>query len=89
MAAQRALAAGRTGAAQEALERAETRILSRTVDPSRAELPDQAAMAQNVSAARRALGGRDVRGAQAAIAAALQAPVPRPGPVMSPPARTY
>lgn len=79
-AAQRSLTQGKTGAAQEALERAETRILSRTTDPSMAAQHDGSMMAQNIAQARRALGNRDVRGAQAAISMALSAPVPPPGP---------
>ena len=43
VAAQRALAAHQTGAAQEALERAQTRILTRSTDPSMANAPDNAA----------------------------------------------
>ena len=70
-AAQRALASNRTGAAQEALERAETRLLSRSTDPSMANMPDPAPMVQQVGAARRALAARDMAGARSAISAAL------------------
>ena len=79
-AAQRSLKQGKTGAAQEALERAETRILSRTTDPSMAAQPDTSMMAQNIAQARRALGNRDIAGAQSAISMAMSAPVPPPGP---------
>ena len=82
-AAQRSLRAGRTGAAQEALERAETRILSRTTDPSMAGAPDDAAMVRHIGEARRALGNRDKAGADAAIAAAMAAPVPPRGPTVT------
>ena len=70
-AAQRALASNRTGAAQEALERAETRVLTRSTDPGAAGTPDQGSMVQSIGAARRALAARDVPGARAAISAAL------------------
>lgn len=79
-AAQRLLSQGRTGAAQEALERAETRVLSRTTDPSMASQPDQAAMVQNIAQARRALGGRDLNGAKQAIAMAMDDRIPPRGP---------
>ena len=70
-AAQRALASGRTGAAQEALERAETRILSRSTDPAMADHPDDNMMVQHIGAARRALASRDVATARSAISAAM------------------
>ena len=70
-AAQRALASGKTGAAQEALERAETRVLSRSTDPSMAASPADMPMVQHIGAARRALASRDMVGAKAAISAAL------------------
>lgn len=70
-AAQRALAANRTGAAQEALERAETRLLSRSTDPSMANTPDSAPIVESIGAARRALASRDMAGARSAISAAL------------------
>lgn len=70
-AAQRALASNRTGAAQEALERAETRILTRSTDPSLASVPDNGNMAQQIGAARRALAAGNVGAARAAISAAM------------------
>jgi len=70
-AAQRALGSGRTGAAQEALERAETRILSRSTDPSMAASPADMPMVRQIGAARRALATRDTAGARSAIDAAL------------------
>ncbi len=82
-AAQRALNQGRTGAAQEALERAETRVLSRTTDPSLAGMPDEATMVRNLAAARQALGRRDIAGAKAAIQTALNAPIPPRGPAVT------
>jgi len=70
-AAQRALASGKTGAAQEALERAETRVLSRSTEPSMAASPADMPMVQQIGAARRALAGRDMAAAKAAISAAM------------------
>lgn len=71
MAAQRALAAGRTGQAQEALERAETRLLTRATDPSMANTPDNAPMVMQISQARQALARRDNAGARRAIDMAM------------------
>lgn len=70
-AAQRSLNAGKTGAAQEALERAETRLLSRSTDPSMAASPADMPMVRQIGEARRALAGRDVAAAKAAISAAM------------------
>jgi len=70
-AAQRALASGKTGAAQEALERAETRVLSRSTDPSAANSPADMPMVQQIGQARRALAARDIAGARTAINAAM------------------
>lgn len=70
-AAQRALASGKTGAAQEALERAETRVLSRSTEQSMATSPADMPMVQQIGAARRALASRDMAGAKAAISAAM------------------
>jgi hypothetical protein len=73
-AAQQALAAGRTGAAQEALERAETRLLIRSVRPSQANTPSSEPAVQQVSEARQALGMGDRAGALAKIGDALANP---------------
>lgn len=70
-AAHRALASGRTGAAQEALERAETRLLSRSTEPSMASSPDSGPTVTQIGNARRALAARDTAGARAAINAAM------------------
>lgn len=75
-AARSALAANKTGMAQEALERAETRLLSRSTDPSMAASPADMPMVRQIGAARQALANRDTRGAQAAIATALNEPAP-------------
>lgn len=79
-AAQRSLDHGQTGAAQQALEMAETRVLSRTIDPSMANQPYPASMVASISQARQALGKRDIAGAKQAITMALNDRVPPPGP---------
>lgn len=58
-AARRALAAGRIGEAQEALERAESRALVRSVRPSRARLPSQQPLVNRIAQARAALAAGD------------------------------
>ncbi len=70
-AAQRALTLGRTGEAQEALERAESRLLDRTVAPSRAGQPSQQPVISQVADARRALAAGDRAQAQQVIATIL------------------
>jgi hypothetical protein len=70
-AAQRALTLGRTGEAQEALERAESRLLDRTVPPSRADQPSQQPVVSQVGDARRALAAGDRAQAQQVIATIL------------------
>lgn len=70
-AAQRALASGKTGAAQEALERAETRLLTRSTEASAASTPADMPTVQQIGQARQALGARDIPGARSAIRAAL------------------
>ena len=57
--AQRALVLGRTGEAQEALERAESRLLDRSVAPSRADVPSAQPVVAAVGDARRALAAGD------------------------------
>lgn len=58
-AARRALVAGHGGEAQEALERAESRALDRSVRPSRAGQPSRQPVVANITAAREALAGGD------------------------------
>lgn len=70
-AAQQALRQHRTGAAQEALERAETRLLDGSSMASGAAMPSDNPMVKQVSGARMALGRRDVNGANQMIADAL------------------
>jgi len=57
--ARSALLAGRSGEAQEALERAESRLLDRDVDPRRANVAIQDPMVEDVSRARAALSAGD------------------------------
>jgi hypothetical protein len=59
VAARNALGSNRTGEAQEALERAETRVLSRSVVPSTAENPSQQPLIKTIGDARRALAAND------------------------------
>lgn len=70
-AAQQALRQHRTGAAQEALERAETRLLDGSSMASGAPMPSDNPMVKQVSGARMALGRRDMAGANQMIADAL------------------
>ncbi len=58
-AARDALAAGKTGLAQESLEMAETRTLDRSVAPSQAGIPAQGRLAGLIRDARMALGAGD------------------------------
>ena len=69
--ARTALAAGRTGEAQESLERAESRLLSRDVAPSRAGQPDNSPSVTELGNARRAIGSGDPSTAVQLINAAL------------------
>ena len=72
-AARQALSQNRTGAAQEALERAETRVLTRSIEPADARQPASSDVAQQIAAARQALARRDRAAAMAAIDAAMAA----------------
>lgn len=71
-AADRALARGQTGAAQEALERAQTRILTRSTDPALADRPDDSGMSRAISDARQALANRDPGRARSIIGQVLR-----------------
>jgi hypothetical protein len=66
------LAANRTGAAQEALERAETRALDRSIPVGTEHVPAQDPLVQAVTQARAALATGDTRGAIAVIDAAMR-----------------
>ncbi len=69
--AQRALNRHRTGEAQEALERAETRALDRSTAPQSASTPNSAPMIQAIADARRSLASHDIAGTQQAISRAM------------------
>jgi len=60
MIARQALQRGRTGEAQEAMERAESRLLDRVVDPARADQPATGPLITQIRNAREALGHNDV-----------------------------
>ena len=66
-AAQSALAANRTGEAQEALENAETALLDRSVPQGAVNEPDQSPAVHNVNAALQALAAHDNGQAMALI----------------------
>jgi len=70
-AAQAALQSHHTGAAQQALEMAETRLLDRSTPVNAAGQPDQDAAVQQVANARKALGSGDTQGASSAIQMAM------------------
>ncbi len=70
-AARGALAANRTGEAQEALERAETRLLDRIVDPSQIRVADNTPVVEDIRAARMALGAGERSKSAKMIDAAL------------------
>jgi len=72
-AARAALDQGRTGETQEALERAEARLLSRVIEPADADRPDTQRAVYDISAARRALAVHDHAGAARAIDDAILA----------------
>jgi hypothetical protein len=69
--AERALAAHKTGEAQQALEMAETRLLDRSTPVNAAGQPDADPMVSSVSKARLALGHGDMAGARSDIKMAL------------------
>jgi len=72
--ARQALAAGRTGEAQEAIERAESRALDRSVKPSQASDPSRQPLVQQLRDARMALGAGDKLRTMEILAAALNNP---------------
>lgn len=72
--AQGALAAGRTGEAQQALEMAQTRMLDRSVPYGQTDTPSASPAVAQISQALRALAAHDRAGCMAAIQAALSAP---------------
>lgn len=73
-AAQAALAAGKLGETQEAIERAETRALDRSVRPSTASDPSQQPLVQQLAQARQLLASGDKIGTMQKLNAALANP---------------
>lgn len=73
-AAKQALGAARFDVAMEALERAESRALIRSVRPSLAGVPSDQKIVKDIQAARHALDAGDRAGSLAAIEAALADP---------------
>jgi hypothetical protein len=71
--ADQALRGGRTGQARELLERAETRMLSRSIPVTMSGQPVQGPVVDNIAAARRALESQDRSGAMQSIASAQAA----------------
>ncbi len=72
--AQSALSRGRTGEAQEALERAETRLLDRSTLATEANAPITGPRIDAIRQALSSLGSGDRAGAKAAIATAMNQP---------------
>ncbi len=72
-AAQTALAAGRTGEAQQSLEMAQTRLLDRSVPAFQTDRPSDDPAVKAISQALQALGMGDRTGSLAQIQLALQA----------------
>jgi hypothetical protein len=68
------LLAHRTGAAQEALERAETRALDRSIPAGTERVPDQGRVVRATSAARASLARGDITGTLRIIGFALHEP---------------
>lgn len=85
------LRSNRTGAAQEALERAETRILDRSVPATMANAPDNGHVVDLITQARAALGNNDLQSANADVQQALQAlpPEGQNSAMTGPPAAAY
>ena len=77
LAAKAALAAGRTGEAQEAMERAQTRLLDRATPLFQTDRPSTHPGVAQISTALRALGAGDRAGALRNIDAAM--PLAAPG----------
>jgi hypothetical protein len=71
MAAQDYLRHGQQGLAEEALERAETRLLDRSTWPSAADQPDNAPVIHDIVTARTDLGEGNLPGAETAVMQAL------------------
>ncbi|MGI4978246.1 MAG: hypothetical protein ACRYG6_15005 [Janthinobacterium lividum] len=83
-AADQALAERRTGAAQQALEMAETRLLDRSTEIGASGQPNQDPRVLHIRASLQALGRGDIPAARAGIAVALNGAMP-PGPMQASP----
>ena len=73
-AARTAIAAGRSGEAMEAIERAESRVLVRSVRPSRASVPSDDALVRLLADSRAALARGDRAEALDRLAAVMAHP---------------
>ena len=73
LAARTAVERGRSGEAQEALERAETRLLDRSLSRSSVRVPDDRRAVRDIATARRAIAARDRSATLRAIDDALAA----------------
>ena len=73
-AARSAVAAGRLGEAQEAIERAESRALTRSVRPSMASDPSHQPLVQQLAEARQMVAAHDSAGAARKLDEALANP---------------
>jgi len=71
MAAERAIAAHQTGMAQEALERAESRLLDRSVAQGQVNSPDDDSAVAQITAARHALASGDLATASNSVQSVL------------------
>lgn len=69
--AQMALSRNQTGAAQEALERAETRLLDRSTPQGMTDVPSSNPVVATISQAREAVGNHDLATAQSLISRAM------------------
>lgn len=83
--AKSALQSGQTGEAQEALEEAETRALTRSVPYNAGNQAIQGPVVTALSQARQDLGRHDIAGAEQAVGAAQAAAMaPPPNPPITP-----
>lgn len=74
LAARAELVSNHTGAAQEALERAETRALDRSIPAGTERVPDERRVVSTIAEARQALAVGNIAGAIALVDRALHAP---------------
>jgi hypothetical protein len=72
-AASQALSSNQTGMAQESLERAETRLLTRSTEVDQASSPDNSSAVNAITSARMAIAHGDLQGANGDVQQALAA----------------